>query len=257
MNSPNFLYFIWFLVLCLLGSCNKDKDRINVNSILIIGDKTKVIITRCDSIINGSYPHPMALDLDLDKDGTMDIRLYSEEWGDTSILNQHPRSSIICLREDVQLFSLSTLDTTYYKKTFSCRPGFNNEVNCYDAYISSCYGNPAVDSISSINPVYKILPLYTNDIIRSEGTFHSDTFVLSEPEIYHPQIPTGSSGDTLFFTYMLTINTCNNFPNGEIKYVGYKLTDRSKLGWIKLSIYNNTIVFVLETAIQRVICFNY
>ena len=111
--------------------------------------------------------------------------------------------------------------------------------------------NDSILSISKDN--FKIHPMKSSDKMSVFGTFKSDTVVLVDDPFYYHSSDENPSADTILYDIYTRYNDSYIFPQDTIYYIGFKSTGwgKEKLGWIKIIIFDQNKILILETAIQE------
>lgn len=241
---------IFFL---LVLSCKKDKIISN-NRNLTFGNYSNMIVNKYETLLVGSYRYPNSFNLDVNNDQSEDIRLTSEVWGSIVIGRNLRRSVIECLNLNVQILGYFVNDTTFLVRNKSVNIGLNNQLQIDSFYSYRCRRSFKTDSIVGIAlNRFKVLAQIKGDIIKNSSTFKSDLIILIDDSYTSSYLNSKISPDTSVYSHFTFHNDCNSFPMGQIVYIGIKLIKDNieKLGWIKLSIFENNKIFILESAIQE------
>ena len=249
MFRINFLLILSLLFINL--SCKKDNDELAKDLTEIkVGEYENIVVKYYDTTLIGGYHSPKTFKLDIDNDGSYDIMFTSELWGSPGV-GMHPRSMITCMNEQTKLYGFNTSDTSYLNQDFKIFNGSNNTVEVYEYYNYTCYRIDKLDSILKITPSAKVLPLNKFDVLKQSDIFNSDAFILLDDKYHYPTFKTGENGDTLFYETTTYFNDCNSFPLAEVKYIGISLSNKSKLGWVKFSIFDKYKILILESGVQE------
>ncbi|MFH0758782.1 MAG: hypothetical protein V2B15_15950 [Bacteroidota bacterium] len=217
---------------------------------IALGDLDQMVVNHYDTTLTGVYHEQKILELDIDNDGTDDLQITNEIWGSPG-LGQHPYSTIRCLHQEIQLAGIHTYDTSFlnHEVWIGDEPGFQVEV--WEYYNYTCHRISEADSILSIIPVFEISTFHRDEILHSGDQFQADTATLyNDPFAYPPEM--WESGDTLFRRSIVYANDCYLFPADQATYIGLKMTDSHRLGWIRLGMFSCYKVLVLESAVQAV-----
>lgn len=255
LNMKTIKPLLIFLIFVTI-SCEKEFDDENGKSIsneIHFGDYTKMIVKHYDTILNSEYPGKESIDLDIDNDNNNDIRLISETWGSPGY-GYNPRSIIWCLHENVLLNGYQTNDTNFLNRDTRILSGPNNITEIWINLIYSCKRIDKNDSILSIcHNVFKLSPHNRNELLINSDVFNCDSITLIDDWYSFTSAPKDSGIDTVMYERVVHSNDCFLFPLEEIKYIGLLLGNDtvSRLAWIKLSIINNNIISILESAIQE------
>jgi hypothetical protein len=243
--------YLFFLIgMCLfIINCNKHelKDKI------IIGNKTDLLIKEFDTVLIGGYHNFISFDINVDGDNSPDFQLTSGIWGAPGI-GQYPQSKLSCLKANCLINGFISLDTTFINYQTDTSYGQNmSKIYIYKTTIYSCKRLDKADSLKEINQhEFKLLTKKKGDYLNKSETFHSDTVILSD-EWYSNFVVPEIHKDTIIHNYFQQHNTCSSFPPDMIRYIGIKIKDSGieKIGWIKIGIFDNYKVAILESAIQK------
>lgn len=236
------------LLAFILVSC--DKSGGEYPEMLRVGDDKDLLINYYDTTIIGGYYTPELFNMDIDNDGIEDVQFVSDIWGSPAI-GQKRRSAIRSINREVQFYGYPTMDTLFVYNIFDTISGVGNEVIIYQSIISSCYRYNEKDSIASISPSFKLKPLVRGDYINKNDSFKADTIILNnESHNYHPSFFQISTDTVLYRNYAFQ-NDNYTFPSNEIKYIGFRVENDSRLGWIRLGVFDNYKILILESGIQK------
>jgi hypothetical protein len=246
MRKKNILP-IFILVLFLLG-CEKGSET-NTSQIKI-GDYNNMVIYTYDTLLIGYYNSPRYFNLDLDKNGINDIQFESEVWGSSAIGN-HPCSRIKSLHENAMIYVFYKNDTSFVNLDTIVYYGGTNSV-VIGLYINNtCHRIDENDTIFGITPSAKVKPLNKGEVIKLGDTYIADTITLIDDSYQFPPALVEENDDTTIYSIYSFYNNCNEFPLDEITYIGIKLVNESRLGWIKISIVDKNRISILESGIQK------
>lgn len=235
----------------ILVSCKKNNNVLNnKQSEIRIGDYGNMIVNYYDTTLIGGYNSPLEYNIDIDNNGSDDIQFISELWGSPAV-GSHPKSTIRCLHPDIQIFGFHINDTSFLNRDTSIQEGPNNTVEIYEIFNYTCHRIDNTDTILQITPSFKISTLERGDILKIDDTFNTDTIVLIDDWYSYPPTLIGENGDTTFYEYKKYYNDCNTFPIDETTYIGVKLNTESRLGWIKISIFDKYKILILESGVQE------
>lgn len=248
------------LVMVCAISCKKDDDKpIPDDPVfkeeILFGDYSNMNVCFYDAFLIGGLNDPQYFDIDIDQDSVFDIRFVSEIWESPPAVGQHPRSEILCLNNNIELYGYFKTDTLFLNRLTRILSGPNNTVEIYEYYNYTCYRRDEADSILAIyENVFKIQPKDKNEKLCLMDVFKSDSIILRDDWYYYPYEIEETGQDTITYIDRTFFNNCDNSLSlDEIKYIGFKMTIENieKLGWIKVCIMNNNKVVILETAIQE------
>jgi hypothetical protein len=240
---------LWVILFSIIFfSC--DKEGSDYPEILKVGDDKDMIIEYYDTTIIGGYYTPELFNIDIDYDGIDDIQFESVIWGSPAIGQKH-KSVIKSINQEVQFFGCPAMDTLFVYNVFDTISGVENEVIIYQSIISSCYRNNENDSIADVTPSFKLIPLQRDDYIDKNDAFKADTIILNnESHNYHNSFfQTGN--DTVLYRNYEFLNDSYTFPSNEIRYIGYRVEKDSRLGWIKIGVFDRYKISIIESAIQK------
>lgn len=236
------------LLLCLLFSRCSEKQHIKINEIKT-GSYDNMMVNTFDTVLSGAYYTAHNIDLDPDNNGIYDIRFNSCIWGSPAVGN-HPKSSVMSLNENTELYVFSTNDTLF----------LNRDTTIYDEgtdNIAIAYSNIKTysrinqkDSVISITPGFKIQALQGTASVNINNNFLADTFTLFNDAYQLPPSIT-EKGDTTFYRTLYFYNNQSTFPLNQECYIAFRLKDVAQLGWIKLCLANKNKLVLIESAIQE------
>jgi len=235
---------IIFLIFSII-SCRKDKFEVTQ---LVIGDHNPVILTHHDTTIAGGYQSCAKYNLDIDQDGINDFMIESEIWGSPG-MGMHPRSQIKSLHNKADFFGNNYIDTLFLNKDTIYYPILDNIINVSVANNYTCQRLNTNDSILNLQYINRIITLENNDILNINDSFIVDTLLLGNDNhtLYQGEF---TSNDTVYHNYENYYGDCYNFPFEQITYIGVRLNE-TELGWVKLAVYDNFKVNLIETAITK------
>ncbi|MBK8736437.1 MAG: hypothetical protein IPL98_11280 [Saprospiraceae bacterium] len=250
---------ILFIMACSsLMTCKKANDldpnddkMVDTNKI-VFGLNSDLQITNYDTLVMGTYNTLAGFDLDVDSNNVSDFRLTSELWG-SHYLGLHPRSTIHSLNSNSLLSGILKNDTIYLNKNTVLKNGTDSTFQIYNYTTYTCKKIDSNDPISQINvEQFKVVSKNKDEMLNKSDLFRSHTFTLIDDWIrYGPK--TTTSNDTTVYDFTLTDYSCNNFPQDQIVYIGFKIIDTKseKLGWIKIKIIEEYKILIMESAIQK------
>jgi hypothetical protein len=194
-------------------------------------------------LLIGGYNSPEVFNIDLDQNGINDIQFVSELYGSPAI-SMNPQCYIRTLNENVQLYGFKATDTMFVN--------IDTTYNSNDVMIKhthTCNRITNNDSIASINPSFKLNSLNENDVLFRNAEYQSDTIPLYLDGFTVPFSWQGASGDTTYYKQDKYLRDCYSFPLEETVYIGIKLEDELKLGWLKIRIIDTYKVKILKNSI--------
>jgi hypothetical protein len=238
-------FFILIILLFAFGCERNSKTR---NSEIRVGDYNNMLVNFYDTILDGGYSSPDTFNLDLDNNNIADIQFISEVWGSAG-MGHHPKSAIKCLNNNVELFGYFTSDTLFLNRSTQLSEGTNNTFFKHQYFKYTCQKIDTIDSIVKIAQNFKVIAINRKDALNHFNVFNSDTCILKDDNYTLP-FWLYNDGDTVIYKFEEYYNNCNNFPLDNINYIGLKL-DNERLGWVKISIFDQNIMMIYESAIQE------
>jgi hypothetical protein len=246
MKNYNLLLIV-ALVLFSLSCDNNDKD-ISAPEIEV-GEYTDMIINYFDTTLIATFNSEVTYNIDLDKNGIDDIQLKSKYYHGAGAGTQ--KSSVITsLNDNVELYGFHTNDTLFLHRDTVLSQG-NIYFNIYEYNTYTCQLIDENDSIQSITPNFSLISLDKEDILSIDDTYHADTITLYNGDTKPSVVDVIYQGDTAIWQYTTYYRACDNLPLDEIKYIGVRLQDESKIGWIKLYLFDSYKVSLLESGMQE------
>ncbi len=246
MKQAHLILSILFAV--ILISC--DKGDGDYPELVKVGDDKDMIIEYYDTTITGGYYSPELFNIDIDFDGIDDIQFVSDIWGSPAV-GQKRRSAIKSINREVQFYGYPTMDTLFVYNVFDTISGVENEVIIYQSIISSYHRYNENDSIANISPAFKLTPLVRGDYINKNDAFNADSIILNnESHNYHPSYYQISTDTVLYRNYAF-LNDSHTFPTNEIRYIGFRVEKDFRLGWIRIGVFDNYKILLLESGIQE------
>lgn len=250
MKPHFFLMLIVVTALILLVGCEKE----SLPGSIIPGDYSNMSISIYDTVFYGGYHELKNLDLDIDRDGTSDIRFVSEIWGSPG-MGQHPRSALMCLHENIRLHGTLTVDTLFLNSSSYTEVTQESITKIY-SYLNYTYLRvDKSDSIITVFPEgFRLLPLNKGEKINNTDVFATDSIPISSHYFCNMIYPVPIGQDSILYESRCTFNDRYTFPEEKIKYLGLQIEAAGKirLGWIKLIIEDYYKLYLLETAIQEI-----
>ncbi|HNX43149.1 MAG TPA: hypothetical protein PLJ84_03370 [Bacteroidales bacterium] len=252
-----------FMAMASFYSCEKSSDSGDVtkdiiinktsDSVLIFGSNSdSLILTPWDLVLQGYYHTDESAELDIDGDSIADIRLVSsiEGLAGTAPI---PASYIKCLHSNVMLRNRHKSDTITMKET--CDTVYDNgRMIIQTVRTFECNTYLPGDSITEVREINHIVYNIGGDSVATYDLFESGSYTLASSPYTTPWM-TGFQSDSLVITSMGVYNdNCCTMPDDVPVYIGFKIiTDgKPRLGWIKLSVHDYSIIHIYETAIQPV-----
>ncbi|NRA10591.1 MAG: hypothetical protein HRT57_01390 [Crocinitomicaceae bacterium] len=239
-------FILLFLGLWLLGSCQKEQPTTRA-SFILAGDETDLAHTKVYQLISSSISASNHIDLDLDGNGVLDLRLGCDQGvpGSGTLVDPWIKS----LHTSCKVRVKSILDTTFVHETtlWSVDPQGNN-VNIH-ALTYSCKMESSNYTIHSIQKKLKLVGDLESAQISTEEEFLEVSMPFFEQSTSSFE-PTGLVLQG--YTYYDLINHYRDCAPFDKSYLGFKLytSDGVKLGWISLS-FGYTTLNVGSWAIQN------
>jgi hypothetical protein len=234
-------------------ACEKDSTKTNSREEIFTGNDSKMLVNRLDTMLIGGYNQVANFNLDLDGDGSPDFRLTSEYYGSPG-MGVYPRAQIVSLNSNSLINGNLINDTTFYHLQADTSYGENwTPVMISRTHIYSCGRTETNDSITNMEPdQFEISYLNSDEPINRDDYYQADTLQMNYALYYHADDPIYSH-DTIFYNYRSYTQSCYYFPTDQVRYIGIKIiTDQEeKLGWIKLGLFDNYKIMIIETALFR------
>ena len=249
------IIFALMLIVGTIFSCKKEKPANYVLADTItFGNTTNMDVVEYDTTMHfvGCIP----IILDLDKDGQDDIKLKYDNIG--SMIMDGEWVQIRCLHDDIELLGEDIEEDIYKHRdtTISVWSSGGVSVDVITVY-TNCGKIADDDILESTKSWFKL-----TDCDESVQMSTNDNFKVYDNALYRDDIwydapmPYYSSNDTDYYDVTRYVYQCTNFPENEVRYIGFKLTkdEISRLGWLKLELlpgYQIVDTKLLETAIQK------
>jgi hypothetical protein len=239
------ILILFIVTLLSIISCRKDDFEATQ---IIIGNHNTMLVTNHDTTISVGYQACVKYNLDIDEDGVNDFMIESEIWGSPGI-GMHPRSKIKSLHSKAEFFGVSNVDTLFLNRDTIYYPMVDNVINVSVSNNYTCQSLSVNDSILNVEETTRIKTLENNDILTNTDSFILDAHLLGSDNyiIYQGDL---TINDTIYHAYNNYYEDCYNFPFEQITYIGIRLNE-TKLGWIKIAVYENFKVNIIETAITK------
>ena len=249
MDMKYSLKSIMFISILFCGTI-ACKKKVLEKSQIKMGESKKMIIKQYDTTLTGKYNEPVTYTLDLNNDGGDDVIFENKLWGSPAVgMNYH--LSVTSLDKDVQFYGIHKTDTTFLNEHVE----WHIEQNDYTKYVTlsySCHKTEMSDKISEIKTdAFKLTFLNKNEAIKMDETFSFENVSLHRSSLNNPLTNNSSSGDTTIIERSLTYFNCNPFPVNQMKYIGVKFANKSKLGWIRILILDKKKILILDSGIQK------
>lgn len=250
MKLLSFALLIFLAAFILLIGCEKE----SLPGSIIPGDYSDMSISIYDTVFYGGYHALKNLDLDINRDGTPDIRFMSEIWGSPG-MGQHPRSALMCLHENIRLHGTLTVDTLFLSSSSYTEVTQESITKIYSYRTFTYLRVDQSDSIITIFPEgFRLLPLNKGDKINNADVFATDSIPISSHYFCNMIYPVSIGQDSILYESQCSLNNRYTFPEEKIKYLGLQIEEEGnmRLGWIKLSVNDYYKIYLLETAIQEI-----
>lgn len=254
-SAPKILILSFAII--LFSACDKEQEteeeEVVVKSGITMGDEAGMRVVDYDTTLNGGYNDPVSLDFDLDGNGIDDIRLISREFGSLGAGTQMV-AEIECLHPDAGLSGETALDTIFVHRVDTSCSGHRGAYKCtyYTYYL--CHRVRAADFIDEVKADNFHLTYYDD----GESIDAEDYFESSHSILYHENGILGLSqevetrGDTVFYTHEMLKEYCQEeMQQNKICYVGVRIKDTGRLGWVKLELVDGFKIRLLQTAIEQ------
>jgi hypothetical protein len=239
---------IIFLIIFFTTFFGCQKKTEVVRTSIEVGVHDNMFINQYDTVIIGDYNSPVLFNIDLNNDRIDDIQFESVLSGSPQI-GTHPRSMLRSLHENVKIYGEYNADTTFLNIRTTISNGTDSTIIKNEYYNYTCSRINSTDAIEKITP-FKMSPLNLGDILNINDTFLSDTITLTNDR-YGYQWKWDVNGDTIINKFDVYFNDCFEFPLDTTKYIGVKLNDEEKLGWIMIKILEKEKIRIIESGIQK------
>jgi len=243
------------LLFSLLISCekNSNSDEIMISDKITLGDYSLMMVNAYDTILSdlGMTVLESEIDFDIDRDNINDIGLRIVYVHGFAGWRSYWFSEISSLHENAFILGFLKTDTIYLNRLTYIQ-STSNGTQISEYYNHICFRKDPTDSILKIvTDDFKIFPKDKGGIISNSEVFKSGTIRLIQSEESYTY--TDPINDTLFIINTVNNNDCHSFPQGEIKYIGIKLTQgtNEKLGWIKIIVMDIHKIIIFESAIHE------
>lgn len=262
--KPSILFLALFalLVTASLCSCEKTSDPVNEpidtiviktnDSVIILGSNSdSLLITPTDIILHGYYHNDESAVFDIDGDSIADLKLVSSDEGLAGTAPV-PASYIKCLHPEVMLCNFYKSDTVTMKVTVDTAYD-NGRMIVQTIRTFECNNYLPGDSITNVTENNHLLYHYEGNSIAIDDSFESSSYTLARSPYTTPWM-TSFQSDSLVITSMGVYNdNCYSIPDDTPVYIGVKIMkeDKLRLGWIKLSVKDYSVIHIYETAIQK------
>jgi len=227
-------YFLFVLLLFILLSCKKDKKA-------DVKEDMKVFTVTMT-------PNSEPFNLDLDSDGSFDIRINVVNLDGPGPL-WRSACQVICLNTGLELLGYLQTDTLFLNKTFSDPPQNSNDMpTCFYHYLYHRV-SPS-DSIITVLPnTFKLKFLDTWQKSPNTDAFKNDSIILQVGPNF-----TFASGWVIkdsvkYQSFERVDDDYAPFPANQTKYLGLKL--KSKDGYIKFTVTSDYKINVFEAGISN------
>ena len=227
-------FSVWFIL-----GCERGQFTNGLENEIIIGDYSNKIVNAYDTVLIGEIYTISNIDLDVNNDGSADIRLLMD--GDTKSLDGliYPIGQLLCLHNGISVLGFRQNDTVF-------RHSYTIDETVFDNY--TCYNIQTPEDSSTVENIHtdqaKLEVLTSNCRLGRVGNFISDTITII-----------GQRSDKYVGRYTLRVIvdfSCEDLPLNKILYLGFKLNEGQveKLGWIKMFLAEKNTLLIFESAIQ-------
>ena len=243
------LFALALTAICAMSSCKKDPKPAEK---IIFGKTEGMNVVNYDTVL-----HVVGtLSMDLDQDGTDDLRLesrfeptYEGQTNDAQIL------TLYCLNENIALFGETVENESYiHRDTFiSDEEGYT--IVSHLLNYSTCEKEEEDDEVLTTT-AFVATANVEGSVLNTTDNFMSEHVVLFRENIDIALEPV-TSNDTIYYSTQTYNFSCDNYETNTMTYIGFKLTreGKSRLGWLKIYLYSlfGNVVHAenLETAIQE------
>lgn len=246
MKKMTVLLFISAIFAC---ERNEPDNLINRFDYIVIGDSTNCIVEK-----PGSRTYDEMYSIDIDKDGLEDFVLYHyqmHKW-DASYV------TLKCLNNDSYVNVKNVIDTTYLQFLMDSMEHNGlyviNIMDIFNCNKDNPYGYNQFDSVYEITSKAYINSFDAEDTLSRRDVWICDSLELALTDRFEPSgmpdtIIVSEIMDTAIYVSYMWIQDCHLFPSDIEKYIGVKKGDR--LGWIKISIYDNCETLIHEIVLQE------
>lgn len=238
------------LILLILGLISCKKDGIEQKPVLPINEQPQFFIIPYDTLIQTGPQSSKEIKLDLNNDSIMDIQVSSDDFGMAGT-GHVPGSLIHCLNNDIMLSIHVRNDSAFYSTDLH-KDTINGQIWMRYLYTNYTNNYKSGDILQSVTPNVNHLKYFNeSDTISVNDDFAKGTFVMSESSYYTPT-RSNLKNDTVWIYQSLEDKSFGTIPNDSIIYIGLKIKtkDGLRLGWIKLSVSEQYIIHLYETALQ-------
>ena len=223
---------IFFLLLAFaFFSCKKDTAI----------DEMRIVTLTMDA-------SPGPIDLDIDKDGSTDLRLSVEH---LKLPGPQSRRScqVTCVNTELELLGHLQTDTLFLNTTFSNpRPDPSHAGAIYCVYKNLNHKVSPSDSVLKIQITnFKLKFLDSWQKSANTDAFKHDSFILQEEPFF--STGTATIKDTVRNVVFYTYSDYVPFPANQTKYLGLRLN--SKDGYVKFTVTTDYEINVFETGISK------
>jgi len=230
-------------------SCKKEnKPSHGDASSITMGDYTNMLVKQYDTMIVRDLFFK-SFTIDLNDDHIDDIRLASFNLNGP-MMGCYPDNgtSITCLNQNTSLASTLITDTVFFNfdTTYSSN---GSTLIIFIGSRQSCFRIKPGDTIISVKDQNKIEPLHLNNKISRTDHFASDSITITHGSTGCMPFPVYQTPDTIIYYSTTDLNHCFTLPDENVFYIGIKCQE--KLGWIKLLIFDEYKIMLLESAVQK------
>ena len=243
------LFALTLTAICAMSSCKKDPKPADK---IIFGNTEGMNVVNYDTVLNVVG----TLSMDLDQDGTDDLRLesrfeptYEGQTNDAQIL------TLYCLNENIALFGETVENESYIHRDTFITDEEGLTIVSHLLHYSTCEKEEDDDEVILTN-VFVATANAEGDALSTTDNFLPEHVVLFRENIDIALEPI-TSNDTIYNSNQTYDFSCDNYETNTMTYIGFKLTrdGQSRLGWLKIYLSSNfgNVVHteIHETAIQR------
>jgi len=250
------LIALTLITIGIISSCKKDPDpNDNSTNRIVFGDTTGMIVTTYNTIMEFDE-HWIPIVLDLDGDGTDDIKIETYYDGPLAI-GEFQTLTLYCLNRQTEILADSVLKESYSHSETTIDTTNDYIITTRDYFYSTCEKTTEGDLVHT-SKVFEVFANDYNDPYNVDNPFLSGNVALFKEDVSYSLADPDEVNHTVSVSSKKYIYSCWNFPTDEEKYIGFKFTKNgvSRLGWLKLKLHSigkrsvvNTELF--ETAIQK------
>lgn len=233
-------------ILLLLASCKKESVT---RTMLNAGDSEQVTSNGFMNLMEGSIFTPRVRQIDLNKDGKLDVEIRSEWFAYNS--NLSPSVSIETLHNDIAIRSKNR-EVNYFRfHSNNFQISAQGQYEYFNTVRISCNQESSLYFPFETVTKMTIDPLLKGESFSIVDDYNTGKFYLAEPDsgAYEATFVQ----DTTFFSFLEIRNDCGIFPQNQIRYVCFKLNTLQgpRLGWIELNYLGENRLRLRDWVIQH------